>query len=83
MLEGTMPASASRVKAPIQPHDPLEPLAAAIGSVLTLSAGKKTATGSMSFHVSKALHQILEARPPQRRNARMLLIRHLVDIESQ
>lgn len=79
-----MPTTASRVKAPVQSYDPLEPLAAAIGSMLTVSAGKKqTATGSMSFQVSKALHQVLEARTPQSRNARMLLIRHLVDIESQ
>jgi excisionase family DNA binding protein len=72
------------VKVPVQSHDPLEPLAAAIGSMLTVSTGKKqSAIGSMAFQVSKALHQVLEARTPQSRNTRMLLIRHLVDIESQ
>lgn len=79
-----MPTPVSRVKTPVQSHDPLEPLAAAIGSMLTQSVVTKQATtGSMSFQVSKALHQVLEAHTPQSRSARMLLIRHLVDIEAR
>jgi excisionase family DNA binding protein len=54
-------------------HDPLGPLADAIGSM----------TGAMSDQVANALHQVLEATTPQSRNARLQLIRHLVDIESQ
>jgi len=54
-------------------YDPLRPLADAIGSM----------TGAMSEQVANVLHQVLEATTPQRRNARLQLIRHLVDIESQ
>ena len=54
-------------------NDPLRPLAEAIGSI----------TGAMSDQVATALHQVLEATTPQSRNARLRLIRHLVDIESQ
>jgi len=54
-------------------YDPIRPLADAIGSM----------TGAMSDQVANALHQVLEATTPQSRNARLQLIRHLVDIESQ
>ena len=54
-------------------HDPLGPLADAIGSM----------TGALSDQVASALHQVLEATTPQSRSARLLLIRHLVDIETQ
>jgi excisionase family DNA binding protein len=54
-------------------NDPLGPLAEAIGSI----------TGALSDQVATALHQVLEATTPQSRNARLMLIRHLVDIESQ
>jgi excisionase family DNA binding protein len=37
----------------------------------------------MSFQVSQALHEVLDAQTPQSRSTRMLLIRHLVDVESQ
>ena len=40
-------------------------------------------TGTLSDQVANALHQVLEATTPQSRSARLLLIRHLVDIESQ
>jgi excisionase family DNA binding protein len=53
--------------------DPLGPLADAIGSM----------TGAMSDQIASALHQVLDATTPQSRSARLLLIRHLVDIESQ
>jgi len=53
--------------------DPLGPLAEAIGSI----------TGALSDQVATALHQVLEATTPQSRSARLMLIRHLVDIESQ
>jgi excisionase family DNA binding protein len=83
-LENAMPTTAARVKSPAQSYDPLKPLAEAIGSVLADTVGKKQATsGALSSKVSRALHQVLEARTPQSRSARMLLIRHLVDIESQ
>lgn len=79
-----MPTAASRLKTPAQSYDPLEPLAEAIGSMLVGTVGKKqAATGTLSIQVAKALHQVLEARTPQSRSTRMLLIRHLVDIESQ
>ncbi len=54
-------------------NDPLGPLAEAIGSI----------TGALSDQVATALHQVLEATTPQSRNARLMLIRHLVEIESQ
>ena len=76
-----MPTPVARVNSPARPYDPLKPLAEAIGSVLTDSAGKNQA--ALSSKVSRALHQVLEARTPQSHSARMLLIRHLVDIESQ
>jgi excisionase family DNA binding protein len=83
-MENSMPTPAARVKNSVQSYDPLEPLAEAIGSMLTGTAGKKKAsTGTLSFRLAKALHQVLEARTPESRSARMLLIRHLVDIESQ
>lgn len=79
-----MPTTASRRQVSAQSHDPLGALAAAIGSVLTVGTGKKqSATRSMSFQVSLALHEVLEAQTPQSRSTRMLLIRHLVDVESQ
>ncbi len=60
-------------KAPAQRTDPFAPLADAIGSM----------TGVMSAQVVQALHQVLEASTPKGRSARLQLIRHLVDIESQ
>lgn len=79
-----MPIAASPVKTPAHPYDPLEPLAEAIGSMLISTVGKKqTAPGTVSFQVAKALHRVLDASTPQSRNTRLLLIRHLVDIESQ
>lgn len=56
-----------------QRYDPLRPLAEVIGSM----------TGAVSGQVANALHQVLEASTPQSRSARLQLIRHLVDIESQ
>lgn len=79
-----MPTAASSVKTPVRPYDPLEPLAEAIGSMLISTVGKKqTAPGTVSFQVAKALHHVLDARTPKSRSTRLLLIRHLVDIESQ
>lgn len=68
-----MPTAAALGKAPVPRNDPLGPLADAIGSI----------TGATSVQVAKALHQVLEATTPQSRSARLQLIRHLVDIESQ
>ncbi|GEM_PF-957446 len=40
-------------------------------------------TGTLSSQVADALHQVLEATTPASRSARLQLIRHVVDIESQ
>jgi excisionase family DNA binding protein len=72
-LEGIMPTVATQGKTPAHRYDPLGPLADAIGSM----------TGTVSEKVASALHQVLEATTPQSRNARLQLIRHLVDVESQ
>jgi excisionase family DNA binding protein len=69
----TMPNAATLSKSPAHRYDPLRPLADAIGSM----------TGAVSEQVANALHQVLEAATPQSRSARLQLIRHLVDIESQ
>ena len=68
-----MPTAATLGKTPAHRYDPLGPLADAIGSM----------TGTLSGQVANALHQVLEATTPQSRSARLQLIRHLVDIESQ
>lgn len=68
-----MPTAATLGKTPAHRYDPLGPLADAIGSM----------TGTLSGQVASALHQVLEATTPQSRSARLQLIRHLVDIESQ
>ena len=68
-----MPTAATLGKTPARRYDPLGPLADAIGSM----------TGTLSGQVANALHQFLEATTPQSRSARLQLIRHLVDIESQ
>ncbi len=68
-----MPTAATLNKSPARRYDPLAPLANAIGAM----------TGAMSEQVASALHQILEATTVQSRSARLQLIRHLVDIESQ
>ena len=68
-----MPTSATLGKTPAHRYDPLGPLADAIGSM----------TGTLSGQVASALHQVLEATTPASRSARLQLIRHLVDIESQ
>jgi len=68
-----MPTTATLGKTPAHRYDPLGPLADAIGSM----------TGTVSEKVASALHQILEATTPQSRHARLQLIRHLVDVESQ
>ena len=68
-----MPTAATLGKTPTPRYDPLGPLADAIGSM----------TGAVAEQVANALHQVLEATTPQSRNARLQLIRHLVDIESQ
>lgn len=79
-----MSTPTARTKNPVTLHDPLEPLAQAIGSMLTGTVGEKqVASMTLSSQVSKALHQVLETRTPQGRSARLLLMRHLVDIESQ
>jgi excisionase family DNA binding protein len=72
-LEGIMPTAATLGKTPAHRFDPLGPLADAIGSM----------TGTLSGQVASALHQVLEANTPASRSARLQLIRHLVDIESQ
>jgi len=68
-----MPNAATPGKTPAHRYDPLGPLADAIGSM----------TGTMSVQVANALHKALEATTPASRSARLQLIRHLVDIESQ
>ena len=68
-----MPTATTLGKTPAHRYDPLGPLADAIGSM----------TGALSEQVASALHQVLEAATPQSRSARLQLIRHLVDIESQ
>ena len=68
-----MPTAATSGKTPTHRHDPLGPLADAIGSM----------TGAVSAQVADALHLVLEAATPQSRSTRLQLIRHLVDIESQ
>jgi excisionase family DNA binding protein len=68
-----MPTTATSGKTPTHRHDPLGPLADAIGSM----------TGAVSEQVANALQEVLEAATPQSRSARLQLIRHLVDIESQ
>ena len=68
-----MPTAATPGKTPAHRYDPLGPLADAIGSM----------TGTLSGQVANALHQVLEATTPASRSARLQLIRHLVDIESQ
>lgn len=68
-----MPTAAALGKSPAHRFDPLGPLADAIGSM----------TGTLSGQVASALHQVLEAPTPQSRSTRLMLIRHLVDIESQ
>jgi len=79
-----MPTTVSHRQVSAQSHDPLGILAAAIGSVLTVSAGKKqSTTRPMSSQVSQALHEVLDAQTPESRSTRMLLIRHLVEVESQ
>ena len=68
-----MPTASTLGRTPARRHDPLGPLADAIGSI----------TGATSVQVAKALHQVLEATTPQSRSVRLQLIRHLADIESQ
>jgi excisionase family DNA binding protein len=68
-----MPNAATLGKSRPRRYDPWGPLADAIGSM----------TGAVSEQVANALHQVLEAATPQSRSARLQLIRHLVDIESQ
>jgi excisionase family DNA binding protein len=71
--EGTMPTATALGKKTARRHDPLGPLADAIGLM----------AGAASGRVASALRQVLEAATPQSRSARLQLIRHLVDIESQ
>lgn len=68
-----MPTAATLGKSPAHRYEPWGPLADVIGSM----------TGAASEQVVNALHQVLEAPTPASRNARLQLIRHLVDIESQ
>ena len=68
-----MPTAATPGKTPAHRHDPLGPLADAIGSM----------TGTLSGQIANALHEVLEAATAQSRSARLQLIRHLVDVESQ
>lgn len=64
--------------------DPFGPLVAAIGSALTDRADEGRASpGMLSAQVARALHQVLEASTPESRSVRLMLIRHLVDVESQ
>ena len=68
-----MPNAATLGKSRAHRYEPLGPLADAIGSII----------GALPGQVANALHQVLEATTPQSRSARLQLIRHLVDIESQ
>ena len=68
-----MPTAATLRNTTAHRYDPIGPLADAIGSL----------TGTVSDQVANALHQVLEATTPASRSARLQLIRHLVDIESQ
>ncbi len=79
-----MPTVTAPSKSSAPPRDPLAPLAEAIGSTLGGSAAKKKiASKNLSLQVADALHQVLEATTEQGRNTRLLLMRHLLDIESQ
>ena len=79
-----MPTVTTLDKTPVRHHDPLAPLAEAIGSSLGGStAKKKVASKNLSLQVADALRQVLEATTPQGRNTRLLLMRHLLEIESQ
>ncbi len=68
-----MPTAATPGRSPANHRDPLGVLADAIGLM----------TGTLSDQVANALHQVLETSTPQSRSARLQLIRHLLDIESQ
>lgn len=77
-----MPATATPPASPAP--DPLAPLAEAIGSMLADVANPQAASaGGWSFQLTGALHQVLEAATPQSHRVRLLLMRHLVDIESR
>lgn len=79
-----MPTDTTPSKSPTRRRDPLAPLAEAIGSTLGGSAAnEKVASKNLSLQVADALHQVLEATTEQGRNTRLLLMRHLLDIESQ
>lgn len=79
-----MPTATTPSKSPTRRRDPLAPLAEAIGSTLGGSAAnEKVASKNLSLQVADALHQVLEATTEQGRNTRLLLMRHLLDIESQ
>ena len=68
-----MPTATALGKKSARRHDPLDPLADAISLM----------AGAASGRVVSALRQVLEAATPQSRSARLQLIRHLVEIESQ
>ena len=68
-----MPTATTLGRTPARRHDPLGPLADAIGSI----------TGATAVLVAKALHQLLEATTARSRSVRLQLIRHLKDIECQ
>ncbi|MDP2366829.1 excisionase family DNA-binding protein [Rhodoferax sp.] len=79
-----MPSVTTLSKTTARRHDPLTPLAEAIGSTLGGGAGKRKAVPkALANQLADALHQVLEATTEQGRNTRLMLMRHLLDIESQ
>lgn len=78
-----MPATLTHQKNGRRSADPLKPLADAIGTMLAGVSGKKGLVPELANQLSDVLHKVLEAKTPKSRSARMLLIRHLVDIESR
>jgi excisionase family DNA binding protein len=73
-----MATSTSPSKSATQKSDPFDSLAKAIGSSLANSAKQ-----IKNAQIKTALNEALTQTSPAGRNARMLLIRHLVDIEAK
>ena len=78
-----MTALTTRTKPPLFPCDPFSRVADAIGGLILAELHAKRSSGALARKVNHAMHVFFDAKDAQGRRARLLLMRHLIEIEAQ
>ena len=78
-----MTALTTRTKPPLFPCDPFSRVADAIGGLILAELHAKRSSGALARKVNHAMHVFFDAKDAQGRRARLLVMRHLIEIEAQ